>query len=202
MIITSSKFILSAPALEYCPPPDLPEVCFAGRSNVGKSSLINAITNRKKLAKTSNVPGKTREMNFFLINEKWHLVDLPGYGYAKVSKKESERWGKEIRRYLLQRESLKLTILLVDIRHKPSVLDEEFMLWLGENRLPFMVVLTKADKISKTKRSQAIRELKNLHLEMNMEVPIRTSSVTGKLGIEEITEVIGGFVDNEPAKRM
>lgn len=194
MAVTSSKFILSAPTLEHCPPPDLPEVCFAGRSNVGKSSLINAITNRKKLAKTSNVPGKTREMNFFLINDKWYLVDLPGYGYAKVSKKESARWGGEIRRYLLNRESLRLIILVVDIRHEPSVLDEEFMLWLAENQLPFAIVLTKADKISKNKRLKALSDLESLLSEMNIEVPVEISSITEKSGIEEVSELISEFV--------
>ncbi|MEX0771952.1 MAG: ribosome biogenesis GTP-binding protein YihA/YsxC [Balneolales bacterium] len=195
MSVISSKFILSAPALEHCPPPELPEVCFAGRSNVGKSSLINAITNRKKLAKTSNVPGKTREMNYFLINESWYLVDLPGYGYAKVPKKESARWGNEIRRYLLKRESLRLVILILDIRHEPSVLDEEFMLWLAENEIPFAVVLAKADKISKSKRPKALGYLKKLHTEMNIEVPILTSSITEKIGVDEVTGLISEFVD-------
>ncbi|MEX0929883.1 MAG: ribosome biogenesis GTP-binding protein YihA/YsxC [Balneolales bacterium] len=194
MPVTSSKFILSAPTLEHCPPPELPEVCFAGRSNVGKSSLINAITNRKKLAKTSNVPGKTREMNYFLINEKWYLVDLPGYGYARISKKESARWGEEIRRYLLKRDSLELIILIVDMRHKPTVLDEEFMLWLAENQLPFAVVLTKADKIAKTKRAKAVSDLRKLHAQMNMEVPVLTTSVTEKTGIAEVTGLIAEFV--------
>ncbi|MEX0779746.1 MAG: ribosome biogenesis GTP-binding protein YihA/YsxC [Balneolales bacterium] len=197
MEITASKFILSAPTLEHCPPPELPEVCFAGRSNVGKSSLINALTDRKKLAKTSNVPGKTREMNYFLINNTWYLVDLPGYGYAKVPKKESARWGNEIRRYLLKRESLRLVILIVDIRHEPSVLDEEFMLWLAENQIPFSVVLTKADKIAKSKRSKAVSGLKKLHSEMNIEVPILISSTTEKIGVEDVTGLISEFTGNE-----
>lgn len=194
MSVTSSQFILSAPTLEHCPPPELPEVCFAGRSNVGKSSLINALTNRKKLAKTSNVPGKTREMNYFLINESWYLVDLPGYGYAKVPKKESARWGNEIRRYLLNRETLRLVILIVDIRHEPSVLDEEFMLWLAENQLPFAVVLTKADKISRNKRTKSLSTIRKLHSEMNIEVPIIISSITEKIGVDEVNGLISEFV--------
>ncbi|MEX0686489.1 MAG: ribosome biogenesis GTP-binding protein YihA/YsxC [Balneolales bacterium] len=194
MAITSSKFILSAPTLEHCPPPDLPEVCFAGRSNVGKSSLINAITNKKKLAKTSNVPGKTQQMNYFLIDESWYLVDLPGYGFAKVPKKESERWGNEIRRYLLKRESLRLVVLVLDIRHEPSVLDEDFMLWLAENQIPFATILTKADKLPKSKRAKAVNDLKKLLSEMNIEVPIEMSSTLEKIGADDVTELISDFI--------
>ena len=128
MFNAQPKFITSATQLEECPPATLPEVCFAGRSNVGKSSLINALLNKKNIARTSNVPGKTQQMNYYQVGSEFFLVDLPGYGYAKVPKKERERWGKNIREYLLDRESLSLILHVVDCRHDPSQLDEDFLL--------------------------------------------------------------------------
>lgn len=197
MAFKKAEFVTSAPSLDVCPNPYFPEICFAGRSNVGKSSLINALVNHKGLARTSNVPGKTQVMNYYLVNDNLYLVDLPGFGYAKVSKKERERWGRDIRDYLLQRSTLRLVIHLVDIRHKPSELDEQFFYWLGTNRLPFIVVLTKGDKISHNKRQSSKARLKRILDEMNIEVPIVISSVEEKLGIGEVKELITEFAEFE-----
>jgi len=172
MSITKAEYLLSAPDLSICPVDGLPEICFAGRSNVGKSSVINALTRRKKLAHTSNSPGKTRSLNYYLIDDTWYLVDMPGYGYAKVSKKEQSRWGREMKRYLLEREQLQLVVVIIDVRHKPSALDEEFIFWLGEQRIPFCVIQNKTDKISKNQAARSQSELEQLLDEMNIEVPV------------------------------
>lgn len=197
MPFKKAEFVKSAPSLDVCPDPYFPEVCFAGRSNVGKSSLINALVNHKGLAYTSNVPGKTQEMNYYLVDDNMYLVDLPGFGYAKVSKKERERWGRDIRDYLLERPTLRLVIHLVDIRHKPSDLDEEFFYWLGANRLPFIVVLTKADKISHNKRQSSKARVKRILDEMNIEVPIIICSTKEGLGVDEIKKYILDFTEFE-----
>lgn len=193
MQFKKAHFVTGAPSLDVCPEPHHPEICFAGRSNVGKSSLINALLNHKGLARTSNTPGKTQEMNYYLVDDKTYLVDLPGFGYAKVSKKERERWGSDIRDYLLERPTLRLVIHLVDIRHKPSKLDEEFFYWLGVNRLPFVVVLTKGDKLSHNKRQQSKARVKRILDEMNIEVPIVISSAEKKMGINDVKELITEF---------
>ncbi|SMO76556.1 ribosome biogenesis GTP-binding protein YihA/YsxC [Fodinibius sediminis] len=193
MEFKKAHFVTGAPSLDECPEAYYPEICLAGRSNVGKSSLINALMNHKGLARTSNTPGKTREMNYYLVDDKTYLVDLPGFGYAKVSKKERERWGRDIRAYLLERPTLRLVIHLVDIRHKPSKLDEEFFYWLGAQRLPFVVVLTKGDKLSHNKRQQSKARVKRILDEMNIEVPIVISSVKDKTGIEEVKKLISEF---------
>ncbi len=198
MSFNQAKFILSAPKLEFCPPPEYPEVCFAGRSNVGKSSLINALTNHKKLAKTSNVPGKTQEMNYYLIHDKWYLVDLPGYGFAKVSKKERNRWGKEIQRYLTSRSNLCLVALIIDLRHPPGNLDQEFMLWLAQNRIPFCVLASKEDKLSSNQRAKAVKTLKNVIKRLNMEVPILPYSAEKKEGLDSIKELLEEFLEHPP----
>lgn len=193
MNFNKAHFVTGAPTLDVCPDPNYPEICFAGRSNVGKSSLINALADHKGLARTSNRPGKTQEMNYYLADDRVFLVDLPGFGYAKVSKKERERWGRDIREYLLKRSTLRLVIHLVDIRHKPTKLDEEFFYWLGVNRLPFMVALTKGDKISHNKRQQSGARLKRILDEMNIEVPMVISSAEDHLGIDDIKEIISEF---------
>ncbi len=193
MQFKKAHFVTGAPSLDVCPEAYYPEVCLAGRSNVGKSSLINAMVNHKGLARTSNTPGKTQQMNYYLVDDKTYLVDLPGFGYAKVSKKERERWGRDIRDYLLERPTLRLVIHLVDIRHKPSKLDEEFFYWLGTNRLPFIVVLTKGDKISHNKCQQSRARVKRILDEMNIEVPIIISSVKDDVGIDEVKELISEF---------
>lgn len=195
MAIKNAQFITSAPELQFCPDTHLPEICFAGRSNVGKSSLINALTNRKSLAKTSNVPGKTRAMNYFLIDNSWHLVDLPGYGYAKVSKKEQKRWGEVLNQYLRNRKQLELVVLLIDVRHEPQQSDLEFMFWLGSHQIPFMLVLTKADKIGVTKQQAALARLRKIILDMNIEVPVQLASASNRNGMDELYSTLISFID-------
>lgn len=147
MQIKSAEFVISNTEVSKCPNSPLPEYAFIGRSNVGKSSLINMLCNRKNLAKTSGKPGKTRLINHFLINKNWHLVDLPGYGYARVSKKEKKTFQKFITDYFRKRKQLVSAFVLVDIRHNPQPIDVEFMNWLGHNQLPFSIIFTKADKL-------------------------------------------------------
>ncbi len=195
MIKGPATFITSAPRLEDCPPETLPEVCFAGRSNVGKSSLINALVNRKNLARTSNVPGKTQQMNYYDIAGEMYFVDLPGYGYAKVPKRERERWGRNIREYLEKRETLHLILHVVDARHNPTALDEDFMYWMASNRMPFSVLLSKSDKISNNKIGKAKANVRKLLAEMNIEVPILAYSSDNKKGIEEVRDLIFEFVE-------
>lgn len=194
MFNTQPKFITSATKLEECPPAGLPEICFAGRSNVGKSSLINALLNKKNIARTSNVPGKTQQMNYYKLGDECFFVDLPGYGYAKVPKKERERWGKSIRDYLMDRESLRLILHVVDVRHDPSQLDEDFFYWMGMNEKPFAVVLSKADKISRNKVNQSKAKVRRIMKEMNIEVPILPYSASSREGIDEIKKLITEFV--------
>jgi GTP-binding protein len=150
MQITSAEFVKSSPKLSECPETELPEYAFIGRSNVGKSSLINALTQRKSLAKTSATPGKTQLINHFKINDSWFIVDLPGYGWAQVSKKEKAKWKVMIEEYLLGRMNLACVLVLVDARHNPQKIDLEFMEWLGNEEVPFVIVFTKTDKLGKT----------------------------------------------------
>ena len=145
MQITKAEFLISNTEYKKCPAPILPEYAFIGRSNVGKSSLINMLTNNSKLAKVSGQPGKTQLINHFKINEKWYLVDLPGYGYAKVSKTMRSKWQKFIQDYLLYRENLYCVFVLIDSRLEPQKIDLEFMEWLGENSIPFGIAFTKAE---------------------------------------------------------
>ena len=147
MNVAHAEFVLSNTKVELCPKSKIPEYAFIGRSNVGKSSLINMLCNRKKLAKTSSRPGKTQLINHFLINKQWYLVDLPGYGYARVSKTQKKTFQKFITNYFIKRKELIAAFLLIDLRHKPQTLDLEFMRWLGENYIPFSIVFTKADKL-------------------------------------------------------
>ena len=147
MEIKEARFIISNTDIEKCPAPNKPEYAFIGRSNVGKSSLINMLTNKKSLAKTSGKPGKTQVINHFIINEEWYLVDLPGYGYAKVPVTERKKWEKFIRKYILERENLYCLFVLIDSRHEPQTVDIEFMEWLGMSEIPFAMVFTKIDKL-------------------------------------------------------
>lgn len=147
MKIQDAKYVMSNSDYEKCPPPNMPEYAFIGRSNVGKSSVINMLTEKKSLAKTSQQPGKTQLINHFLINNSWYLVDLPGYGYAKVSKVEREKWEKMIGDYLHNRENLVCTFVLVDIRHNALAADLDFMSELGQAGIPFHIIFTKADKL-------------------------------------------------------
>ena len=150
MEIKSAEFVISNSSVGKCPSTHAPEYAFIGRSNVGKSSLINMLTNNKKFAKTSATPGKTLLINHFLINNEWYLVDLPGYGYAKISKKEQEKLQQIISSYILCREQMINLFVLVDSRHEPQKIDMEFIEWLGENGIPFRIVFTKADKSKPT----------------------------------------------------
>lgn len=147
MEIKEAQFVMSNTDVAKCPPPDRPEYAFIGRSNVGKSSLINMLCNKKTLAKTSGKPGKTRLINHFLINKEWFLVDLPGYGYAKVPKAERLKWEKMLQNYILKRENLYCLFVLVDSRHPAQQADLEFMEWLGVSEVPFSIIFTKADKL-------------------------------------------------------
>jgi GTP-binding protein len=147
MNVAHAEFVVSNTRVDHCPKSKLPEYAFIGRSNVGKSSLINMLCNRKRLAKTSSRPGKTQLINHFLINNKWHLVDLPGYGYARASKTQKKTFQKFITDYFNKRKELVSAFLLIDIRHEPQTPDLDFMRWLGENYIPFTIVFTKADKI-------------------------------------------------------
>ena len=148
MEITKSEYVISAPNVNMCPKDTKPEYAFIGRSNVGKSSLINMLCRHKGLAKTSATPGKTLLINHFIINNQWYLVDLPGYGYAKRSKKVQEQLDRMIRTYILQREQLVNLFVLIDIRHDPQKIDREFIDWLGLSQIPFSIIFTKADKLS------------------------------------------------------
>ncbi len=189
--IKSAEFIKSSSKLSECPRTDLPEYAFIGRSNVGKSSLINLLTGRNKLAKISSKPGKTQLINHFLIDEEWFLVDLPGYGWAKVSKEAKARWRKMIDEYLQLRENLFSVFLLADSRHEPQKIDLEFMRWLGESRIPFAVIFTKTDKQGKTKTHKNISTYKKILKKDWEELPpvFLSSAVTGE-GKEEILQYI------------
>jgi GTP-binding protein len=191
MKVTEAIFLQSNTDYEKCPKPDKPEYAFIGRSNVGKSSLINALVQKKNLAKTSQTPGKTQLINHFQIDKKWYLVDLPGYGYAKVSKTDREKFEKMIHEYLENRENLMYTFVLVDIRHEPQKLDMEFMNNLGEQGIPFCIVFTKADKLSQTAVNKSLEVYQAKMLETWEEMPqfFVTSSVNGS-GRDEILRTI------------
>lgn len=156
MEIKSATFVISNTDIAKCPAPKLPEYAFIGRSNVGKSSLINMLVAKKDLAKTSGKPGKTQLINHFIINENWYLVDLPGYGYAQVSRDKRESWEVFIKKYILKRENLMCLMVLLDSRLPPQKIDVEFMDWLGENGVPFVMVFTKMDKLSKKQTADNI----------------------------------------------
>ncbi|WP_121809146.1 ribosome biogenesis GTP-binding protein YihA/YsxC [Mucilaginibacter kameinonensis] len=191
MIVKSAEFICSNSQVSKLPPPVKAEYAFIGRSNVGKSSLINTLTGKKGLAKTSQTPGKTQLINHFLINESWYIVDLPGYGYARASKTEKAKWDKFIHTYLDKRESLQCVMVLIDSRLEPQKIDLEFCNWLGEKGLSFVLVFTKADKQSSVKTDQSIAKFRKALMATFEEVPqfFITSSET-QLGREEILEFI------------
>lgn len=155
MTINSSEYVISSPVVSMCPKDDKPEYAFIGRSNVGKSSLINMLCRHKNLAKTSSTPGKTLLINHFIINKEWYLVDLPGYGFAKRSKTVQKKIEQMVSSYILQREQLVCTFVLIDIRHDPQQIDREFIDWLGESGIPFAIIFTKADKLSVPKARAA-----------------------------------------------
>lgn len=191
MEINQAEFVLSAPTVGMCPKDSKPEYAFIGRSNVGKSSLINMLTNNRRLAKTSSTPGKTLLINHFVINKEWYLVDLPGYGYAKRSKKEIDRLDQMIRGYILQREQLVNVFVLVDIRLEPQKIDLEFIDWLGLSSIPFAIVFTKTDKLTPNKVRQSVQAYQKKLQETWEELPpmFQTSSEK-KEGRQEVLDYI------------
>lgn len=190
-MIKQARFVISNTDVTKCPAPDRPEYAFIGRSNVGKSSLINMLTGQKNLAKVSEKPGKTQLINHFLINESWYLVDLPGYGYAKTSLTVKEKFQKLISRYILNRENLYCLFVLIDIRHEAQKIDVEFITWLGENEVPFAIIFTKADKLGKVTIAKNIGayslELKKIYEELPT---LFVSSSLDGTGQEEIISFI------------
>jgi len=191
MEIKKAEFTLSAPRESMCPQDNKPEYAFIGRSNVGKSSLINMLTNNKKLAKTSATPGKTLLINHFIINNEWYLVDLPGYGFAKRSKKEVQKLEQMINGYILQRQQLVNVFLLIDIRLEAQKIDLDFIQWLGQSSVPFAIVFTKADKLSAAKVIQNLEAYKKVLGETWEELPpMFVTSAEKKQGREEILDYI------------
>jgi GTP-binding protein len=192
MKISSSVFVSSAPNLSFCPPSDLLEFAFIGRSNVGKSSLINMLAGRKDLAKVSATPGKTKLINFFLINDSWCLVDLPGYGYAKVAKKDRVDFNESVADYLEQRSNLSFIFLLIDSRLPPQAIDLDFLQWVGERSLPFGLIFTKTDKLSASKAQANIEVfLQRLDGFLEERPQTFTSSSSTRSGRSEILNFIG-----------
>lgn len=194
MEIVSARFIISSTGLSGCPSDNLPEYAFIGRSNVGKSSLINMLSKVKDLAKTSSTPGKTILINHFLINDRWYIVDLPGYGYAKISLGMREKLHKMITDYVLKREQLACLFVLIDSRHKPHDIDLEFIEFLGENQVPFALIFTKTDKISQSEFNANLAIYKESLSEVWEELPpIFSSSTVKKKGREELLDYIGNI---------
>lgn len=191
MEIKKSEFVISAPTVSMCPKDDKPEYAFIGRSNVGKSSLINMLCNHKGLAKTSATPGKTLLINHFIINNEWYLVDLPGYGFAKRSKTVQQKLEQMIASYILQRKQLVNVFVLIDIRHEQQKIDREFIDWLGESNVPFTIVFTKADKLGAGKAKQNAQKWKN-QLKDRWETlpPYFITSSEKKLGRDELLNYI------------
>jgi len=196
--IKQARYIGTYVKIEQLPADGLPEIALVGRSNVGKSSLINRLANRRNLAKSSSTPGKTRTINFYLINENFYMVDLPGYGFAKVGRAEKDRWGKMIESYLRQRTQLRGVIQLVDIRHPPSANDLIMKDWLQQAGIPLLVVATKADKISRGARGKSLAIVRrNMHLDLE---PLYFSAQTGDGRdelLEEIDTILSGQDDGD-----
>lgn len=197
MKIKSAEFVMSNSDVAKCPKGRIPEYAFIGRSNVGKSSLINMLTSRKSLAKTSGRPGKTQLINHFIINKEWYLVDLPGYGYARVSKSAKKTFQKFITQYFSYREQLVTAFVLVDIRHKPQPVDLDFMQWLGENGIPFSIIFTKADKLKPKAIDNHVDDYKAILLESWEEMPNYFITSSSKdIGKEDVLEYIGSLNEN------
>ncbi|UCH14393.1 MAG: YihA family ribosome biogenesis GTP-binding protein [Bacteroidales bacterium] len=189
--IEKARFIKSSTSLESCPKPVYPEYAFIGRSNVGKSSLLNMLADIKNLAKTSGTPGKTRLINHFLINNKWYMVDLPGYGYIKDARKDKDDILKLITSYILNRENLVCIFILLDCRHEPQVIDLDFIRWTGINKIPFVLCFTKADKISTSMLDKRLKNYRKILLESWQTLPhIFITSSVKKSGREEIVKFI------------
>ena len=191
MEIKQAEFVSSETDVKKCPPPEKPEFAFIGRSNVGKSSLLNMLTNKKNLAKTSNKPGKTQTINHFIINGNWYLVDLPGYGYARASKEKREGFGKIIETYVLKRENLNCLFILIDTRLEPQKIDLEFIQWTGEKEVPLCLLFTKSDKLTKNQLNRNVSIYRSTLQKSWDELPamLITSSTT-KSGKEDVLSFI------------
>jgi GTP-binding protein len=204
MQIKSAEFVISNQEVAKCPTNKLPEYAFIGRSNVGKSSLINMLTNQKSLAKTSGRPGKTQLINHFLINKNWFLVDLPGYGYARVSKSAKKTFQKFITAYFRERKQLISAFVLVDIRHAPHTVDLAFMQWLGEHNIPFSIIFTKADKLRPKAIEDHITKYKNILLESWEEFPnyfiTSSTNYSGKDALLNYIDTINEELVNSSSK--
>lgn len=200
MEIKQAEFVSSETDVAKCPPAGgKPEFAFIGRSNVGKSSLLNMLTNRNKLAKTSNKPGKTQTINHFIINDHWYLVDLPGYGYASVSKEKREGFGKIIENYILKRENLHCLFILLDVRLEPQKIDLEFIQWAGEKEIPLCLVFTKADKLTKHQLNRNVSIYKSTLEKQWEELPtLITTSSTTKMGKDELLSFIEKALAHQP----
>ena len=195
MIVSSAEFVKSSQELNQCPQPDMPEFAFIGRSNVGKSSLINMLVEKKDLAKTSSQPGKTQLINHFIINKEWYLVDLPGYGYAKTSMENRKKWRKMIEDYLLKRVNLLTVFVLVDSRLEPQKIDLEFINFLGENQVPITLIFTKTDKQAAKKTEESLERFKESLSEYWEELPeIILTSSEKRVGRDEVLETIENII--------
>ncbi len=197
MKITSAEFITSAVKAEQYPKKILPQIAFAGRSNVGKSSLINHLLTRKALAKVSKTPGKTRTINFFLINKKFYFVDLPGYGFAKVSPEEQEKWEKMIEDYLLYSENLKQIMILTDIRHQLSDLDIQMLQWAEHFKRPFSIIATKSDQLSKSRVTKAVNDIEQIIAEVlpySSARSIHPHSIKSGAAKAQLWKLLNGFL--------
>ena len=196
MLIKSAEFIKSSTTLAQCPEAKIPEFAFVGRSNVGKSSLINMLTGHNSLAKISSTPGKTQTINHFIINNEWYLVDMPGYGFAKTSRSKRKEWGEFVQNYIIARKTLANLFLLIDCRHEPQKNDMEFINWLGKNDIPFSIVFTKIDKLSGAKLNKNLNSYKQ-QLEQSWEKlpPIYSTSKMGNYGKEELLNYIDYILD-------
>lgn len=198
MIINTATFVKSVTNYKQCPAPTMHEIAFIGRSNVGKSSLINMLCNNSHLAKTSSTPGKTQTINHFLINKSWYLVDLPGYGYAKVNKTMRQKFEDFISAYLINRENLDCVFVLVDSRHEPHQIDLEFIRWCGEKNIPISIVMTKCDKLKPTELKRNIQTYQNVLLQEWEETPLMFfTSAENKFGKEDLLNYIETIVTEE-----
>src|SRR6478736_3349906 len=191
MQVKSADFVMSSTDWRKCPETNKPEFAFIGRSNVGKSSLINMLVDRKKLAKTSSTPGKTQTVNHFLVNDQWYLVDLPGYGYASASRSARFAWGKMIEDYLKNRKNLFCTFILLDARLKPQAIDLDFITWMGEQNLPMAIILTKSDKLKQQELAKSKKTIEAKLLEQWEDLPpLFVTSAEKKSGRDKVLDYI------------